>query len=97
MTEHADLAGPAHPGGAVRRLLVLPDRDAAEETAAEAVERWPELGEPELVREALAGEDDAEDAQWLVVLEQPGAAWAEARRDDLERLAADHGGWCEDA
>ncbi len=31
--------------------------------------------EPQLVRDALAGEDDAEDAQWLVVL-----------RDDSERL-----------
>lgn len=54
-----------------RQLLVFPDRDAAEEVAEELSARWPELGGIELVRDALAGEDDAEDAQWLVVLEAP--------------------------
>ncbi|WP_055585968.1 hypothetical protein [Peterkaempfera griseoplana] len=84
----------SHPS---RQLLVLPDRDTAEEVAADVVRRWPELGEPELVREALAGEDDAEDAQWLVVLTRPGDAWADALLTALDALAAAHDGWREDA
>ncbi|MFG2677512.1 hypothetical protein [Streptomyces sp. NPDC048392] len=52
----------------VRHVLVLPDRDAAEEVARALGERFGVDEEPRLVRDALAGEDDAEDAQWLVVL-----------------------------
>ncbi|KUO22316.1 hypothetical protein [Streptomyces dysideae] len=52
----------------VRHVLVLPDRDAAEEVAEALRERFAIDEEPQLVRDALAGEDDAEDAQWLVVL-----------------------------
>ncbi|MER6856630.1 hypothetical protein [Streptomyces pilosus] len=59
----------------VRHVLVLPDRDAAEEVAEALGERFGVVEEPRLVRDALAGEDDAEDAQWLVVL-----------RDEAERL-----------
>lgn len=61
----------------VRHVLVLPDRDAAEEVAEALGERFGVDEEPRLVRDALAGEDDAEDAQWLVVL-----------RDEAERLDA---------
>ncbi|MEU0738068.1 hypothetical protein [Streptomyces sp. NPDC006134] len=61
----------------VRHVLVLPDRDAAEEVAEALGERFGVEEEPRLVRDALAGEDDAEDAQWLVVL-----------RDEEERLDA---------
>ncbi|MEU2771585.1 hypothetical protein ABZ646_01330 [Streptomyces sp. NPDC007162] len=59
----------------VRHVLVLPDRDAAEEAAEALGERFGVAEEPRLVRDALAGEDDAEDAQWLVLL-----------RDEDERL-----------
>ncbi|KUN92243.1 hypothetical protein [Streptomyces caeruleatus] len=59
----------------VRHVLVLPDRDAAEEVAEALGERFGIDEEPRLVRDALAGEDDAEDAQWLVLL-----------RDEAERL-----------
>ncbi|MFJ3302261.1 hypothetical protein ACIPSA_03910 [Streptomyces sp. NPDC086549] len=59
----------------VRHVLVLPDREAAEEAAGALGERFGVDEEPQLVRDALAGEDDAEDAQWLVVL-----------RDEMERL-----------
>ncbi|WP_055620905.1 hypothetical protein [Streptomyces sp. JHA19] len=59
----------------VRHVLVLPDRDAAEEAAEALRERFGVDEEPHLVRDALAGEDDAEDAQWLLVL-----------RDEQERL-----------
>ncbi len=52
----------------VRHVLVLPDRDAAEEVVEALGERFGVDEEPQLVRDALAGEDDAEDAQWLVVL-----------------------------
>ena len=52
----------------VRHVLVLPDRDAAQEVAEALGERFGVSEEPQLVRDALAGEDDAEDAQWLVVL-----------------------------
>ncbi|MEV0320456.1 hypothetical protein ACIBKX_04580 [Streptomyces sp. NPDC050658] len=76
----------------VRHVLVLPDRDAAEEVAGELTDRFRVAEEPQLVRDALAGEDDAEDAQWLVVVEDP-----EQRLDptDLDALAAEHEGWLE--
>ncbi|MEE1766132.1 MULTISPECIES: hypothetical protein [unclassified Streptomyces] len=59
----------------VRHVLVLPDRDAAEEVVQALGERFGLDEEPQVVRDALAGEDDAEDAQWLVVL-----------RDERERF-----------
>ncbi|MFJ2769583.1 MULTISPECIES: hypothetical protein [unclassified Streptomyces] len=76
----------------VRHVLVLPDRDAAEEVAEELPDRFGVAEEPQLVRDALAGEDDAEDAQWLVVVEDP-----ESRLDRaaLDELAAEHEGWLE--
>ncbi|GHA48331.1 hypothetical protein GCM10010372_55320 [Streptomyces tauricus] len=61
----------------VRHVLVLPDRDAAQEAAEALGEQFALDEEPQLVRDALAGEDDAEDAQWLLVL-----------RDENERLDA---------
>ncbi|MFE4259651.1 hypothetical protein [Streptomyces sp. NPDC056883] len=76
----------------VRHVLVLPDRDAAEEVAREVVDRFGLPEEPQLVRDALAGEDDAEDAQWLVVVEDP-----RERLDAtaLDELAAEYDGWLE--
>ncbi|MFE2633385.1 hypothetical protein ACFXKF_01035 [Streptomyces scopuliridis] len=76
----------------LRHLLVLPDRDAAEEVARALGERFGVAEEPRLVRDALAGEDDAEDAQWLVVVEDP-----EARMDAeaLDAFVADWDGWWE--
>ena len=56
----------------VRHVLVLPDRDTAEEVVEELRERFGVVEEPLVVRDALAGEDDAEDAQWLVVLGDVG-------------------------
>ncbi|MFE2170538.1 hypothetical protein ACFXB3_36570 [Streptomyces sp. NPDC059447] len=76
----------------VRHVLVLPDRDAAEEVAQEVVDRFGLTEEPQLVRDALAGEDDAEDAQWLVVVEDP-----RERLDAtaLDALADEYEGWLE--
>ncbi|UCM87851.1 hypothetical protein [Streptomyces marincola] len=74
-----------------RHVLVLPDRDAAEELAAEAADRLGLPEEPRPVRDALAGEDDAEDAQWLVVLDDPDPAALAA----LTALAEERDGWVE--
>lgn len=77
----------------VRHVLVLPDRDAAEEAAEALGERFGVAEEPRLVRDALAGEDDAEDAQWLVLLRD------EDRRLDpaaLDEFAGEWEGWREE-
>ncbi|MFD3983033.1 hypothetical protein [Streptomyces griseus] len=76
----------------VRHVLVLPDRDAAEEVAEELADRFGVAEEPQLVRDALAGEDDAEDAQWLVVVED-----AAGRLDPtaLDAFAEEYEGWLE--
>ncbi len=77
----------------VRHVLVLPDRDAAEEAAEALGERFGVREEPQLVRDALAGEDDAEDAQWLVVLRDE-----EGRLDpgELDAFAGEWEGWREE-
>ncbi|MGX1670586.1 hypothetical protein [Streptomyces sp. NPDC055400] len=75
-----------------RHVLVLPDRDAAEEVAEELPDRFGVTEEPQLVRDALAGEDDAEDAQWLVVIEDPTGRLDPA---SLDAFAAEHEGWLE--
>ncbi|MFG2641798.1 hypothetical protein ACGFYP_12625 [Streptomyces sp. NPDC048370] len=83
---------PENGGVSERHVLVLPDRDAAEEVAEELPARFGVAEEPQLLRDALAGEDDAEDAQWLVVVEDP-----EGRLDAsaLDELAAEYEGWLE--
>ncbi|MFG2222203.1 hypothetical protein [Streptomyces sp. NPDC048644] len=75
-----------------RHVLVLPDRDAAEEVAETLTEQFGLADEPQLVRDALAGEDDADDAQWLVVVEDPDGAYDPHR---LDGIAAEHDGWRE--
>ena len=84
---------PGHPSDDDHLVLVLPDRDAAEAVAEQLAEDYPALPEPELHREALSGEDDAEDAQWLVVLPPPLPT--EPSRAVLAALAAEHEGWLE--
>ena len=71
---------------------MLPDRDAAEEVAVELADRFGVSEEPQLVRDALAGEDDAEDAQWLVVVEDPAGRFDSAA---LDAFAAEYEGWLE--
>ncbi|EWT05659.1 hypothetical protein N864_03030 [Intrasporangium chromatireducens Q5-1] len=69
-------------------LLIFPDRDTAEEVADDLAGRGHE--DVRVVREVLAGEDDAEDHEWAVHVrtrdEAPYAA-------ELRTLATDHGGW----
>ncbi|MER6236499.1 hypothetical protein [Streptomyces clavifer] len=76
----------------VRHVLVLPDRDAAQDAAEELADRFGVTEEPQLVRDALAGEDDAEDAQWLVVVEDPAGQLEAAA---LDAFAAEYEGWLE--
>ncbi|MFG3049414.1 hypothetical protein ACGFZP_00485 [Kitasatospora sp. NPDC048239] len=79
-----------------RQLLVLPDRDAAEEASEGLSADHPDLGELEIVRDALAGEDDAEDAQWLVVVEPPEDGWTPGLLRALDAVATEHEGWREE-
>ena len=72
----------------MEQLLVFPERDDADRVARALGERFPELAAPRVVRETLAGEDDAEDAQWLVVTEGVDPPV-------LEALAWEHDGWLE--
>lgn len=76
----------------VRHVLVLPDRDAAEEVAGELADRFGVAEEPQLVRDAMAGEDDAEDAQWLVVVEDPAGRLDPSA---LDAFAEEYEGWLE--
>jgi len=74
-------------------VLVLPDRDAAEEVVEALRERFGIREEPQVLRDALAGEDDAEDAQWLVVLRDE-----DGRLDpgELDAFAGEWEGWREE-
>lgn len=77
----------------VRHVLVLPDRDAAEEVIEAIGDHFGTDDEPQLVRDALAGEDDAEDAQWLVVIEDPEGRLCAV---ELDEFVADWDGWREE-
>ena len=77
----------------VRHVLVLPDREAAEGVAEALAERFGLDEEPQLVRDALAGEDDAEDAQWLVVLRDEAERLVPA---ELDEFAGEWYGWREE-
>ncbi|MGW3969936.1 hypothetical protein ACWEFD_11550 [Streptomyces ardesiacus] len=77
----------------VRHVLVLPDRGAAEEAAQALGERFGIDEEPRILRDALAGEDDAEDAQWLVVLRDERDALDPG---ELDAFAGEWEGWREE-
>ena len=67
-------------------LLVLHDRDEAEQLAAELTEQgWAPCA---VHKELLAGEDDAEDADWLIELvTAPDGTSAAAHEEFLAALA----------
>jgi hypothetical protein len=76
-------------------LLVFPDRDTADEVAAELVE---EGFAARVVREALAGEDDSEDHEWAVHVVEENVADESGPvegglRDRFSALAEERGGW----
>ncbi|MEV5888749.1 hypothetical protein [Nonomuraea fuscirosea] len=75
----------------MKYLLVFAERDDAEAVAETLGEWFPELGVPRVVRETLAGEDDAEDAQWLVVVEGLDAG----RLAKVDELIERYDGWRE--
>lgn len=73
-------------------LIVLSDRENAERLAEElATDGWS----PCLVhKELLAGEDDAEDADWVIELTTaPGGEPAGTRMDELAEIADVHEGF----
>lgn len=69
-------------------LLVFPDRDLAEGVADDL--RFEDLDDVRVIREALAGEDDAEDAEWAVYVRTPDDPEYAVR---FEALVAELGGW----
>lgn len=77
----------------MRQLLVFGERDDAEEVAETLGEWFPGLGVPRVVRETLAGEDDAEDAQWVVVLDEADGV----DPVKVDELVERYDGWREDA
>jgi hypothetical protein len=79
----------------MRHLLVFAERDDAEEVAEIVAEEFPVIGMSVVVRETLAGEDDAEDAQWLVVVEDPAEILPPEGPARLDALAEEYDGWRE--
>ena len=77
-------------------LLVFPDRETADEVAADLAHEG--FSEVRVVREALAGEDDSEDHEWAVhvveemVADETGPVES-GLRDRFAALAEEHGGW----
>jgi putative hydrolase of the HAD superfamily len=76
-------------------LLILSDRDEAEELAEELLaDGW---GPCAVHRDMLAGEDDAEDVDWVIELTTaPDGTPASAHRTELDELAARHDGFTGD-
>lgn len=77
-------------------LLIFPDRDIADEIAAELTDEG--FSEVRVLRIAHAGEDDAEDHEWGVhVLEETvsddSGPVAGGLRDRFQALAEKHDGW----
>jgi len=71
-----------------QHLIVLPERDTAEELADELEAEG--LADVRVVREALAGEDDSEAHEWAVYVRTPADPAYAVR---FQALAAAHDGW----
>lgn len=77
-------------------LVVVPDRDVAEQIAEELGEEG--FSQARVVRIALAGEDDDEAAEWGIHIVEDNVVdesrpVARGLRDRFEALAAEHHGW----
>ena len=77
-------------------LLVFPDRDIAEQVAAELIEEG--FSHVRVVREALAGEDDSDDHEWAVFVREDMVADEAGPvegglRERFSALVEEHGGW----
>lgn len=86
---------PAVPADTRARLLITPDRDDTEAAAEAVLDAGLATAPPRVVREALAGEDDAEDAQWPAIVPAPDAGWSAADLEALAGIAAEYEGWIE--
>lgn len=77
-------------------LLLFPDREVADEIAADLADEG--FTQVRVVKVAHAGEDDAEDHEWAVhvveelVADDSGPV-ARGLRDRFGALAAEHDGW----
>ena len=76
------------PTDETQHLIVLPERDGAEELAEELEAEG--LTDVRVVREALAGEDDSEAHEWAVYVRTPADPAYAVR---FQALAAAHDGW----
>ena len=73
-------------------VVVVPDRDEAERLRTVLSAHGVEV---ELHREQLAGDDDAEDAQWVLVVAAERLARGGVSDEAMHRLAHAAGGWVE--
>ena len=85
-----------HTRGMSEHLMVFPDRETADQVAAELADEG--FTEVRVVREALAGEDDSEDHEWAVYVREEMVADDSGPvegglRDRFAALADEHGGW----
>lgn len=81
----------------IEYLMVLPDRDTAEEVADELSDN-DEFAAVRVVSESLAGEDDAEDVDWVVhvtvdTIDDPTSAVARGLAERFTALAEENDGW----
>lgn len=81
--------------------MVLPDRDTAEEVADELSDN-DEFASVRVVSESLAGEDDAEDVDWVVhvtvdTIDDPTGAVARGLADRFTALAEENDGWLDES
>lgn len=77
-------------------LLVFPERDDAEEVADELREEG--FTEVRVIRQPLAGEDDAEADEWAVYVREANIAdesgpVASGLRDRFQATVEERGGW----
>jgi len=84
----------------IEYLMVFPERADAEHAAEELGD--DEFTSVRVVSEALAGEDDAEDVDWVVhvvqdTIDDPSSAVARALAERFTVLAQEHGGWLDDS
>lgn len=77
-------------------LLLFPERETADEIASELGEEG--FTEVRVLRVALAGDDDAEDAEWGVhireeMVDDPASPVESGLRERFGALAEKRGGW----
>lgn len=84
----------------IEYLMVFPDRDVAEEVADQLSDD-DEFASVRVVSDALAGEDDAEDVDWVVhvvvdTIDDPSGAVARGLAERFTALAEENDGWLDE-